>query len=89
MTAEEDDEVEEPGAVSLAAWWRAARSRFFSFSEGPLMAWSVRRRSREGGRRGREGVWGTWVAKGAVQLDICKASTGGEVQGGFTTLSPD
>ena len=43
----------------------------------------------EWGRRRGEGMGGTWVAKGAVQLDICDASTGFECQGGFTILGPD
>ena len=35
VDAEEDDGMEDTGSVDLAAWWRAARSRFFSFSAGP------------------------------------------------------
>ena len=38
---------------------------------------------------GRGGVGGTWVTKGAVQLNIGHASSGGEVQGGLPTLAPD
>ena len=55
------------------------------------MAWLARRRSRGRGGEigGREGVGGTWVTKGAVQMDIGHASTGGEVQGGLPTLAPD
>ena len=48
-------------------------------------------KEQEGGgeRGGREGEGGTWVTKGAVQMDIGHASTGGEVQGGLPTLAPD
>ena len=40
-----------------------------------------------GGRR-REGVKDTWVSKCAVELDICKSISGGEVQTGITTQRP-
>ena len=55
------------------------------------MAWSARRRSsRRGGEEGGvEGMRGTWVAKVAVQLDICEAITGIKCQGGFPIVGLD
>ena len=45
------------------------------------VAWSAMRRSMRGGRErgGREGVWSTWVTKGAVKTNSGKAIASGEV----------
>lgn len=52
VDAEEDDGVEDTDSVVLAAWWRAARSRFFSFSAGPR--WRGWRGGGAGGGEGKE-----------------------------------
>ena len=51
VDAEEDDGVEDTGSVVLAAWWWAARSRFFSFSVG--QQWRGRQGGGAGGGEGK------------------------------------
>ena len=49
------------------------------------------RRGRRGGRRGkgRDGVGGTWMSKGAGKVDSGEAATSGKVEGGFASMGPD
>ena len=66
-------------AVALAAWWRAARSRLRSFSDGPR--WRDRRGGgwRKGGSRDRrEGVGCAWLAQGAVEFNFGLTTTSGQ-----------
>ena len=66
--AEHAEAAEVTGAVVLArsAWWRAARWRFFSFSDGPRCRG---RRGGEGGK-GADGGGRVWGAPGGPRVQL-------------------
>jgi hypothetical protein len=69
-TTEPVEGVEDAVAAVLArsAWWRAARCRFFSFSDGPRCR--GRGGGEEGGVEGAEGGGRVWGAPGGPRVQL-------------------